>query len=78
MKCEDCDRPVASAKQWKTVAPGGRPDLCWGGCEPIDWRARAIAAEKVVEEARKRCNGAVPQWAPELRAALAEYDRRPR
>ena len=31
--------------------------------------------EAVVEEARIRCNDAVPQWAPGLRAALKELDK---
>lgn len=35
---------------------------------------RLEAAEAVVDAARERCNGAVPEWAPRLRAALRRYD----
>ena len=54
-RCELCDKPVANDAEWETVPEGGRDDLCWGvgaNCEPIDWRARCLAAEETVVELR--------------------------
>jgi len=52
MKCETCDFPLATEEDWKTIAPGDGEHLCWGACEPEDWRARALKAEAEVERLR--------------------------
>lgn len=50
-RCARCDLPRATAEQWETVRGGEGVDLCWAtggeGCigRPVDWRARALAAE---------------------------------
>lgn len=50
MKCENCDRPLATKQDAKDIPPGEGEHLCWGACEPEDWRARALKAEQQVRE----------------------------
>lgn len=47
-RCERCDKPVATDADWATVPGGAGENLCWGAsaCVAVDWRARALAAEK--------------------------------
>lgn len=52
MRCETCDFPLATEEDWKTIPPGEGEHLCWGACEPEDWRARALKAEAEVERLR--------------------------
>ena len=61
-RCERCDLPRATAEQWETMRGGEGADLCWATdglrCvgEPVDWRARALAAEarvRTLEEGRR-------------------------
>lgn len=49
-KCENCDRPLATKQDAKDISPGEGEHLCWGACEPEDWRARALKAEQQVRE----------------------------
>lgn len=54
--CPDCDLPLATQQDFDQIAPGEGEHLCWrefGGarCEPIDWRQRAIDAERKLAEA---------------------------
>ncbi len=52
-RCPRCDRPVATQDDYDTIPEGGGEHLCWwdygGQCEPIDWRARCIAAERCMK-----------------------------
>lgn len=55
-RCQNCDKFLATQTDDETppeVAHGG---LCWGhgtpSCVPVDWRARALAAEAEVERLR--------------------------
>lgn len=52
MKCETCDCPLATEEDWKTIPPGEGEHLCWGACEPEDWRTRALTAEQECKEAK--------------------------
>jgi hypothetical protein len=56
-RCHNCDRQLPTAEEWNTTPEGGRPDLCWeegsGLCAPVDWRARALAAEAKLATARR-------------------------
>ena len=52
-RCERCDKPHATNADW--YHPGGCVcatcvTLCWGECDPIDWRARALKAEAAIEK----------------------------
>jgi DNA primase large subunit len=38
-------------------------------------KTRGEAAEALYVAAKKRCDEAVPQWAPELRAAVASFEK---
>jgi hypothetical protein len=40
--CHRCDKPIATDADAETLDPGGGEHLCWGGCEPFDWRAFAV------------------------------------
>lgn len=53
--CVDCDKPIANDRDGQE----GEERLCWrdyngGSCSGphVDWRARALAAEKRVKELR--------------------------
>jgi len=53
MTCPRCDRPEPTPELRNH--PGGCEcaacvSVCWGGCEPIDWRERALRAEARVAE----------------------------
>lgn len=64
-RCPRCDRPVATAELWETHGADGNgcecavcSAHCWAcappyGCtgDPVDWRARALAAEHDRDEA---------------------------
>lgn len=51
-RCERCDRPVTPWQEERDPAPGE----CWGpgACDfdPVDWRARALAAEADLADVR--------------------------
>lgn len=49
-ECENCDRPLATEQDAKDFPPGEGEHLCWGACEPEDWRARALKAEQQMRE----------------------------
>lgn len=59
-RCVRCDRPTATARAWDEVPEDGRGDLCWGDwhCPPVDWRARALAAEEQLAATRARAEQA--------------------
>lgn len=50
-RCVVCDLPRATTEQWETMCGGEGADLCWAtdglrcSGKPVDWRARALAAE---------------------------------
>ncbi len=51
-RCEVCDRVPASDEEWDTIPEEKGDQLCWGGYQcytrPVDWRARALAAEALL------------------------------
>lgn len=56
-RCPDCDLPLATQADHDATAEGEGDDLCWRAwagdvcCRtPVDWRARALAAEARVVE----------------------------
>lgn len=55
-QCKTCDRREATDDEWRDMAAGEGSDLCWGepGCSAhaVDWRERALAAERERDEAR--------------------------
>lgn len=60
-RCHNCDRLLATeADRSPDMTGGERDDLCWraytsNACqgEPVDWRARALMAEQMRDEARR-------------------------
>lgn len=53
-RCHTCDRPKATDEDWKKIPEGQGEHLCWEvPCRdtPVDWRARALVAEAVADEA---------------------------
>jgi hypothetical protein len=69
-RCPTCDRPPATAEQWRDMEAEEGPDLCWGdpGCRynAVDWRARALAAEAEGERLRETLGGRISALAAEL------------
>jgi hypothetical protein len=59
-RCECCDRPTATAAAWEELPEEAGANLCWGPhhCPPVDWRARALVAEKELAAARARAEQA--------------------
>lgn len=47
-RCPRCDKPIAERDDYDRFKGGEGAHLCWDGhaCTPVDWRARAMAAEK--------------------------------
>lgn len=52
-RCPACDRPLATQADYDATGEGERTDLCWRAWNndrcmhpPVDWRARALAAEE--------------------------------
>ncbi|HVZ88061.1 MAG TPA: hypothetical protein VHG72_13905 [Polyangia bacterium] len=60
-RCRNCDLPVASAEEWKSMRPGEGDWLCWepGSCRrpSVDWRVRALAAEATLDDRETKVNG---------------------
>lgn len=57
-RCHDCDLPRASREDWDNIPEGEGEHLCWGDCEPIDWRQRCLDAEAEIKVARVVVNAA--------------------
>ncbi len=62
-RCHRCDRPKPTKQEWELVNRGlslRLDDKCWApdaGCEPIDWRARCLAAEAAMLEVVQQSGG---------------------
>lgn len=55
-RCPDCDLPIATQADHDATVEGEGADLCWRAwagdvcCRtPVDWRARALTAEELLE-----------------------------
>lgn len=49
-RCFTCDKPIATEQDFRDIPGGEGEHLCWSayskmGCEPEDWRDRALRAE---------------------------------
>lgn len=72
MRCDNCDRPLATKQDAQAIPPGEGEHLCWGNCEPEDWRARALTAERERDEARAELSA----LCSEFEGAVAHADWR--
>lgn len=56
--CKECDRPIATEEDFEQIPEDAGEHLCWveynGRCvhEPVDWRFRALSAERLVKASR--------------------------
>ena len=71
-RCHVCDRPIATAAQWRDHGSGCEcaacVAACWdtgtAGCAswPVNWRERALAAEARERDAAHRERAAIVEW----------------
>lgn len=83
-RCVTCDKVVATPEDYKNIPEGEGEHLCWSeyskwGCEPEDWRSRALAAEREAAEMKayaKELELNFRRVVAERDAARAELTRR--